>query len=150
MLLPNETLCESDKVFIPKDANNRAYYGFGKRNDGKLLSLIPEAEDLSMWSSICVDCRNQACFEEAGRILCRYCRNNRRNFLKENIITPKSKPKRSDREEDENTNGQALKRMNESCKNLSLNESEDEKEARMNPLEESKILTETPKRNNNC
>ena len=141
-------LHENDKVFMPKDANNRAYYCFGKRNDGRLLSLIPEADDLSMWTSICVDCRNQACFEEAGRILCRKCRNDRRSFLKENIITPKGKPKRTDRDDEDNAQGQALKRMNESCKNLSLDEGAGEEEARMNPLEESAILTETPKKGN--
>ena len=80
VLLINERLSEDDRDFLVKDADNRFYYVFGLRDDHKLISLVPFADDFSKWSSLCHDCHMSASFMDLGKILCRKCRNYRRSI----------------------------------------------------------------------
>ena len=112
------------------DANERAYYVFGQRDDTNAVALIPEADDVQFWNSICHDCKGMAAFGENGKILCRPCRQSRREITMAPRKSKNAKKKRM-RENDSNESV-SVKRMSENYHNLSLEDNEetnDRKEA---------------------
>ena len=70
-----------DKNWIIDDCNRNSWYLFGRVDDRNLLQLIPEAEQLQKWHSICYDCHYEGQFCAFGKILCRRCRNCRTESL---------------------------------------------------------------------
>ena len=59
---------------IERLANERLFIIFGRNKDKELTKLIPEADRMRKWSSICGVCGVDASFSMDGIQLCRECK----------------------------------------------------------------------------
>ena len=113
-------LSESDKNFLIKDSDARFYYVFGMNVDARLIELVPFSDDFSKWSSLCHDCFLSGSFNDYGKILCRRCRNARRESAKNFDAVRVEKERKRAREADSDDRALCKKALN-----LSINSSED-------------------------
>lgn len=118
LLLANSPLTDKDQDWVKVDADERAYFIFGKSMDFKLINLIPECDSMEKGSSICMDCKFAGSFFVYGRILCRQCRQNRKNSLED--FKPIATKRRREQENSDSAEGLSVKKLNEDCLNLSL------------------------------
>ena len=116
----NKQLSESDKKFMIDDSDNHFFYVFGFNGDMKLMELIPFADDFIKWQSLCHDCFLSGGFNEFGKILCRNCRNIRRNSAQKFDAGRAEKDKKRARELDSDDRQLIKKALN-----LSLQSSEE-------------------------
>ena len=120
LILANGLLSESDKNFLIRDSDVRFYYVFGLNMDNRLIELIPYCDDFNKWSSLCHDCFLSGSFVDFGKILCRRCRNVRRESARKFDATRIEKEKKRVREADSDDRALCKKALN-----LSINSSED-------------------------
>ena len=58
---------------IEKLANDRLFIIFGRNSDKELTKMIPEADRMKKWNSICFGCGVDASFSKEGKPYCREC-----------------------------------------------------------------------------
>ena len=127
VLLPNKRLSEGDKKLIDQRSDDVCFYLFGLNNDTNLISLIPNSDDYQKWNSLCYDCFASGSFCEHGRILCRSCRNLRRQNVEKIDVARLDKDKKRQREIDSDDKMLAKKTLNLSLETDSSELTEDEK-----------------------
>ena len=72
--MDNEYLSTSQRQLIEEMANEKLFIIFGRNKDQELTKLIPEADRMRKWNSICDGCGVDASFSVNGRQLCRGCK----------------------------------------------------------------------------
>ena len=76
IILDDRFLSQEQRLLIEREANDRLFIIFGRNKDKELTKLIPEADRMRKWSSICSSCGVDASFSVDGRQLCRECKIN--------------------------------------------------------------------------
>lgn len=112
VLFPNKKLGDQDKKLIDRKSDEACFYLFGMNDDTNLISLIPSCDDYQKWNSLCYDCFASGSFCEHGRILCRSCRNIRRQSAKRIDMARLEKDKKRPREIDSDDKVLAKKTLN--------------------------------------
>ena len=76
MLIVSNGLREEDAQTIREGVNDKFYCVIGRREDKKLIDLIPMAENLLVIPSICTYCKVTASFSNTdnSKAVCRACR----------------------------------------------------------------------------
>ena len=109
---------------LEQRSNDSCWYVFGHNEDSILTSMVPLSDDFQKWNSLCYDCHSSGSFCEFSRILCRKCRNIRRETAEKFEAARAEKEKKRVREMDSNDR-ELVKR----ALNLSL-ESDDSQKTR--------------------
>ena len=76
MLIAPKGIRDIDVESIKAEAGRAFFLVLGKRSDEKLISLIPDAENIVILETICSICREPGSFDsmDGKNVLCRGCR----------------------------------------------------------------------------
>lgn len=74
IILDRNFMNYEQRTAIEEEANNKLFIIFGRNKDVELTKLIPEADRMRKWSSICGICGVDANFSVDGKQMCRGCK----------------------------------------------------------------------------